>query len=55
MNDQQLLTLIELLGDDAKTAFIAYLVIDYGSLWVIVALCAWGIRTVWEKRSEWSL
>ncbi len=55
MNDEQMITLIESLGDDAKTAFITYLVLDYGSLWIIIALIAWGIRTLWKKRGEWNI
>ena len=52
MNDEQMMVLIESLGDDAKGVFIAYLVLDYGSLWVMLALGMWGIRTLWKKRDE---
>lgn len=55
MDDEKVAMLIEGLGDDVKTAFIAYLVMDYGSLWLFFGLITWGIRTVWKNRKEFSV
>ncbi len=52
MSDEKVMALIEALGDDAKTAFIAYLICDYGAALLIVGLIAWGLRTVWAKYKE---
>ena len=52
MNDEAILKLIESLGDDAKTAFITYLCIDYGMVALIVGLTTWGIRTVWKEKKD---
>lgn len=52
MGNEEVLKLIEALGDDAKTAFIAYLVIDYGSLWIFFALVTWGVRAFWKAHKK---
>jgi len=48
MSDENVLALLQSLGEDAKIAFFVYLLIDYGSLWILIGLVAWGVRTVWE-------
>jgi len=45
-------TVLKELGADGIQAFYVYLFVDYLSLWIIFGLTAWGIRTVWSKRSE---
>ena len=50
--DEKLVEVIQGLGDDAKTVVIAYLVLEYGSLMILVGLCTWGIRTIWKNRKE---
>ncbi len=46
---EELAVALEKLGTDGIDAFYAYLILDYASLWILVGLCAWGIRTVWAK------
>lgn len=52
MTEEKIAMLLEKLGTDGLHAFYAYLVVDYGSLWLLLALCAWGIRAVWSKVKE---
>jgi hypothetical protein len=49
---EEMLKMLEVLGDDAKSAFIIYLVFDYGSLWLLIGLVTWGVRTVWKRETQ---
>ena len=35
------------LGQQGIQAFYVYLIVDYVSLWILIGLCAWGIRAIW--------
>lgn len=53
MTEETIYKLIEIIGDDAKTVFITYLVLEFFSVWLIIGLITWGVRTLWKKRNEW--
>ena len=52
MNDEQLLVLIESLGDDAKTAFLFFIAVKYGMKLIIFITISWGVQTLWKNR-DW--
>ena len=47
--DDKLLVMLENLGAEGIDAFYVYLVLDYGSLWILIGLFIWGARTVWAQ------
>lgn len=52
MNEAQIYTLIASIGGDAKDVLMTYMVLEYGSLWVLIGLVIWGVRTIWKNRNE---
>ena len=52
MIDEQMLILLDTLGADAINAFYLYLVLEYGSLWALIGLCAWAARVVWKELKD---
>ena len=52
MTDQQILALIQSLGEDAKTVLLVYLFLDYGLFLLITVLVTWGVRAFWEKTKD---
>jgi len=46
---EELAIVLENLGAEGIDAFYVYLALDYGSLWIVLALCVWGVRTVYSK------
>ena len=49
---EELAIVLNELGADGIQAFYAYLFIEYVSLWIIVGLSVWGIRTLWKNRND---
>ena len=47
--DEKLAIVLEKLGSEGINAFYVYLAADYISLWILVGLLIWGVRTVWSK------
>jgi len=52
METNELAIVLEKLGAEGINAFYVYLALDYGSLWLFVALCAWGVRSFWAKHKD---
>ena len=50
--DEKLIAVIEKLGVEGINAFYAYMFFDYASVWALIALVAWGVRTVWAHVKE---
>lgn len=50
--EEKLLMLLETLGVDGLNAFYAYLALEYVSLWLLVGLCAWGVRAFWQHMKK---
>jgi len=46
--DDKLIDLIRNSFENAETALYVYFALDYGSSWIFLGLCIWGIRTVWN-------
>lgn len=47
--NERLAIALENLGVDGINALYVYLALDYGSLWIVIGLSTWGIRTVWSR------
>jgi len=52
MNDEQLLMLVEGLGEDAKGAFMFYIGVKYLNEIIWLGMMSWGVRTLWKNR-DW--
>jgi len=50
--EEQFLNLIKELGTGGLDAFYLYLILDYVSIWILIGLSTWGIRTVWNKAKD---
>ena len=46
---EKLTAVLENLGNEGISAYYTYLFLDYTTVWVVLGLCAWGVRTVWDK------
>lgn len=40
------------LGMEGIQAFYIYLAVDYGSLFIFLGLCTWGVRSLWQWFKE---
>lgn len=52
MPDEMFLTLLQQLGDDAKTIAIIYLILDYGWGFLFLFLVTWAVRALWKYEKE---
>ncbi len=51
--DEELLQLIELLGDDAFRGFYWYLICEWSLQMTYYFLLAWAARSVWPEFKRW--
>lgn len=53
---EKLAQILGAMGDKALTAFIISQVLDTLMWMILLALCTWGIRSVWKmiKKHEWN-
>lgn len=49
MSEEKLMMLLEKLGAEGISAFYVYLALDYVSIWLLIGLITWGVRTVWKQ------
>ena len=47
--DEKLAIVRGQLGAEGINAFYVYLFLYYAGLWVLIGLCVWGARTVWNR------
>lgn len=56
--EDKLIEVLKNLGDEGIQAFYVYTALEYITIWALIGLSVWGVRSIWKyetrKKDNWN-